>query len=43
MLATFQSDMNDYNEQIGMIVGWVVGALLLVFGIVWLIKRSRKG
>ena len=43
MLAIFESDIDTYNEQIGAAIGAVIGVVLLVFGIVWLIKRSRKG
>jgi hypothetical protein len=43
MLASFQNDLDTYNERIGEVVGWVVGAVLLIAAIVWLIKRSRKG
>jgi hypothetical protein len=43
MLASFQNDLDTYNEGFGQAVGWIVGALLLIGAIVWLIKRSRKG
>jgi Ca2+/Na+ antiporter len=43
MLSSFQNDIDTYNEGIGEVVGTIVAVLLLVAGIVWLIKRSRKG
>jgi flagellar biogenesis protein FliO len=43
MLSIFQTDIDPYNEQIGAIIGGIIGALLLVLAIVWLIKRSRRG
>ena len=43
MLGIFQTDIDTYNERIGMTIGWVIGAVLLILAIVWLVKRSRKG
>ena len=42
MLGIFQSDIDTYNEGMGQMIGWIIGAVLLILAIVWLIKRSRK-
>ena len=36
-------DTDSFNEMVGEVVGAIVVAVLLIFGIVWLIKKSRKG
>ena len=43
MLGILQTDIDTYNEGIGMTIGWIIGAVLLILAIVWLVKRSRKG
>ena len=43
MSAIFQRDYDTYNERVSEAIGWIIGVLLLIGGIVWLIKRSRKG
>ena len=33
MLGIFQTDIDTYNERIGMTIGWVIGAVLLILSL----------